>query len=587
VYFYLLFGSAYTSAPSAANACYLQYQAQTHTLMLQNNAGTGFSATLSNSQCTVGAATYSVSANTMTIQVPVTFTQAFAETLLSNNPYTNGSGVTYGVAYVYENVFDNGAQLYPQYQGPWGVQGLATVTPATATVAGSQTQVFTADEPVTWTATLGSVSPASGTTTTYTAPAATGSAQTATVTATASSGNAAAAVVTVPALPATISPTTATVTGGRTQGFTANEPVTWTATLGSVSPASGTTTTYTAPAATASQQTATVTATAAAGNSAQATVTIPAAASVTPTSATVAGGQTQGFTANQAVTWSTTAGSVTPTSGTTTVFTAPAATASQQTVTVTATVSSGNAASATVTVPGIPATTISPSGSVTISALQTQTFNANQSVTWNLSGAGSISTTSGVSTVYTAPSAAVSIQTATLKATNSLGSAAQASITVPGLSLLSVSPLYTYSLSGQATTFTFGGGSSAPLSNANVYFYLLFNPVYAPAQANSACYLQYQTSTHTLMLANDAGGFTSTLSNSQCSVGAATYSVSGNTMTIQVAVTFTQAFAATLLSNNPYTNGSGVTYGVSYVYENVYDNGVQLYPQEQGPWGVK
>ncbi|WP_292041459.1 LamG-like jellyroll fold domain-containing protein [Massilia sp. UBA6681] len=152
-----------------------------------------------------------------------------------------------------------------------------------------------------------------------------------------------------------VSPSTASLSGGGTQTFTATvsgtsspaQTVTWSASGGSIN-SSGV---FTAPAATGSAQTVTITATSTvdATKSGTATVTVeasgatPTVSSVTvsPSTANVAGGATQQFSAtvtganspSQAVNWTVSAGTINA-SG---LFTAPEATASAQTITITAT----------------------------------------------------------------------------------------------------------------------------------------------------------------------------------------------------------------------------------------------------------
>lgn len=170
--------------------------------------------------------------------------------------------------------------------------------------------------------------------------------------------------------------------------------------------------------------------------------------SVSPSSATVAGAATQQFTATvngtdspaQTVTWGASAGSINS-SG---LFTAPAATASIQTITVTATstVDGSKAGTATVTVPatGTPAPTVttvavSPSAP-TVAGAATQQFTVTvtgtnspaQTVTWAAT-AGSINS----SGLFTAPAATGTSQTITVMATSTVNGtkSGTATVTVP------------------------------------------------------------------------------------------------------------------------------------------------------------
>jgi len=170
----------------------------------------------------------------------------------------------------------------------------------------------------------------------------------------------------LPAVSVTVMPLTAVLYGGQTQQFTAavangcTAGVTWT-----VSPATGAGTIsaaglYTAPATITAQQTVTITATSTADTTKSATATVtlepPVTVTVSPTTATLNGGQTQQFTAtvgnttNLAVAWT-----VTPATGAGTIsssglYTAPASVAAQQTVTITATSQANTTKSAAATV---------------------------------------------------------------------------------------------------------------------------------------------------------------------------------------------------------------------------------------------
>src|SRR5213082_646838 len=218
----------------------------------------------------------------------------------------------------------------------------------------------------------------------------------------------------------TISPTSATVATGGTQQFTAtvntsNTAVTWqvngvtggNATVGAIS-SSGL---YTAPGVVPNPATVTVTAVsqADATKSAAAQVTITAATTVSvtisPTSATVAAGGTQQFsavvqnTSNTAVTWQVngvTGGNATvgaiSSSG---LYTAPGVVPNPATVTVTAVsqadATKSAAAQVTITAATTVSVTISPT-SATVAAGGTQQFSAvvqntsNTAVTWQVNG---------------------------------------------------------------------------------------------------------------------------------------------------------------------------------------------------------
>jgi hypothetical protein len=87
---------------SASNSCYVYYSPQGNQLLLRNDAGTawltpaltpGGSGSLTNSQCTLNAATSStsVSGNNLTVNVSLTFTSSL---LGSNNIYLNAFGLS-------------------------------------------------------------------------------------------------------------------------------------------------------------------------------------------------------------------------------------------------------------------------------------------------------------------------------------------------------------------------------------------------------------------------------------------------------------------------------------------------------------
>jgi len=84
---------------------------------------------------------------------------------------------------------------------------------------------------------------------------------------------------------------------------------------------------------------------------------------------------------------------------------------------------------------GPPVVTITPS-SAQVPLGGTQQFSANVSVTWSVTGAGQISSTSGL---YTAPSAGTTPTSATVTATPTSGTAATAAVTIPAVGV-SVTP---------------------------------------------------------------------------------------------------------------------------------------------------
>ena len=153
-----------------------------------------------------------------------------------------------------------------------------SISPTSANLSAGQTQQFTANAAVTWSATGGTITSAG----LYTAPAAAG---TYTITATDSTGNHASAAVNVTAIALSVSPTTASLSAGQTQQFTANAAVTWSATGGTIT-SSGL---YTAPTAAGTY---TVIATNSDGNQASATVNVSVSSAPTVTISTPAANAT-------------------------------------------------------------------------------------------------------------------------------------------------------------------------------------------------------------------------------------------------------------------------------------------------------
>ena len=314
----------------------------------------------------------------------------------------------------------------------------ASVSVATSLTA-SQTQQFTAS--ITGNVNAGiawSLSPAVGTissTGLYTAPAVIASAQNVTVKATSTADPTKSARSTISLIPVTVllTPSTTSLTISQTQQFTttvtgtANTGVTW-----SLSPAVGTissTGLYIAPASVTGTQNVSVIATSTADptKSASSTISlIPVTISLSPSTTSLIASQTQQFTAtvtgtaNVGVAWS-----LSPAAGTISaagLYTAPAAIATAQTVTVmtTSVADPAKSASATVTLNPPVNVTVAPA-SVTLTQSQTQSFAAtvtntgNSAVTWSLSPLVGSITAAGV---YTAPASITSPQTVAVKVTS-------------------------------------------------------------------------------------------------------------------------------------------------------------------------
>lgn len=269
-----------------------------------------------------------------------------------------------------------------------------------------------------------------------------------------------------PAITISITPATVTVNGGASQGFTAtlvnasNNAVTWSASGGTIQ-GNGTSATWTAP---MSGGPFTITATSAQdptkSASATATITAPApvSVSITPTSATVAAGATQEFTAtvanstNNGVTWTSTGGTIAG-SGNTMTWTAPVAGGSYA-VTATSSADPTKSATVNITVPSV-VVSVTPS-SPTVAAGGTQTFIAtvtgasDNTVTWSATG-GTIAG-SGATVTWTAPIGGGSFN---VVATSSLdpGSSSSATVTVTPIGV-SISPNITALFRGEPTVFT-------------------------------------------------------------------------------------------------------------------------------------
>ncbi len=360
-----------------------------------------------------------------------------------------------------------------------------SVSPASTSLTQSQSQQFSAavtgssSANVTW-----SMSPQVGQLSTagaYTAPASIATVQTVAITATslADTTKSATAIVSLqppPAPPAAsmrvvITPAFPSVTTPNALQFSAtvsgssNNAVTW-----NINPKVGqidATGHYTSPSTLTATQIVTITATAAANSAASSNtgiIVMPGsgvAVTLSPGSASLTGGQSQTFTptvngsSNTAVTWSLSPNIGTLNNG---VYTAPAAIASAQIVTITATSAADTTKSASVPVSLVPvAVTLGPS-SVNLGAGQSQTFtmavtgSGNTNVTWTVSPAGIGSFANGV---YTAPSTINSPQSITLTATSVADPTKSVSATVNLVPLVGVSitPSIVSLTSGQVQAF--------------------------------------------------------------------------------------------------------------------------------------
>lgn len=378
-----------------------------------------------------------------------------------------------------------------------------SVSPATAKLYFGQQQQFTAtvtgtaNTAVTWAvngvaggdAALGAIS-AQGL---YTAPAVLHSPATVSISATSeadSSAGATASVTLESDIQVTISPATASVTAGATQSFTAqvtgsgtpDTSVNWSLTGSACSgncgtlTTSGNTATFTAPATVPSAPTVSVVATSVADptKSATAEITITAvqtcspAISLSPTSASLALGAQQSFTAKlcsgpgQTVTWTiggsgctgSNCGTVTGTGAETATYTAPASMPPTNPVMLVATSSAdpSESASASIAIAAScsPAISVSPSAS-TVALGQQESFTAtvcfttDSSVTWRISGAGcssancgTVSSTGANTATYVAPGSIPPTNPVTVVATSVADASQSASATVTLVSGVSV-----------------------------------------------------------------------------------------------------------------------------------------------------
>ena len=173
--------------------------------------------------------------------------------------------------------------------------------------------------------------------------------------------------------------------------------------------------------------------------------------------------------------------------------------------------------------------------------------------------AGSSATPSGntltVNLAMTFKPAFAGAKSVFMYATNALGANSswqtRGTWTVPATSAtITADSVTPNSGSGGAQTFALAYSSSLGATNLATTW-VWFNATFAPSSANS-CLLYYDRAANTIFLLNDTGsawfsgtpGSATTLHNSQCSIALASTSAtpSGNTLTINAAMTFTAAF---------------------------------------------
>ncbi len=334
-----------------------------------------------------------------------------------------------------------------------------SVSPATVTLYGSgETTQFTASVlNATNAAVVWSLSPAgigsidnSGL---FTTPASLSGAQTVTVTATSVIDPAQSASATVSISPLVISPTIYSIYGGFSQQFTANMPVIWSASEGTID-ATGL---YTAPTQRTGSSVATIVATSLADPNAAVSLTVSVSPSLqlSPTTATLYGGQTLQFSNCGALSqnsWQCPLPSVwtiVPTGAGTIdsngFYTAPLAIPTQQTITVIATAASNPLQQGSATITLTPPTVSITPQSGTLYSGQSEQFAAtirnatSTDVIWSISPAG-LGTISA-SGLYQAPNGIVTQQVVTVTASSKAvpSISASASITLSPAQCLSKS----------------------------------------------------------------------------------------------------------------------------------------------------
>jgi hypothetical protein len=162
-------------------------------------------------------------------------------------------------------------------------------------------------------------------------------------------------------------------------------------------------------------------------------------------------------------------------------------------------------------------------------------------------------------------------------ATQDSGWSQKGAWTVPGTPAPTLAPVSVTPSSGSGASQTF----AFTFSDANgasdiVTAYLDVNASLVP---NNACYLSFTRSSNVVSLASDAGvwqaglviGSTGTSSNSQCTInaGASSVSASGNTLTLNLALSFASGFAG---AKNIYMDVMNATEGSGW--------------SQQGTWTV-
>jgi hypothetical protein len=206
-------------------------------------------------------------------------------------------------------------------------------------------------------------------------------------------------------------------------------------------------------------------------------------------------------------------------------------------------VAAGNSAAYTVTVTPINGFT----GTVNFSTAPLPAGTTGSFNPPSVNGSGSSTLT--ISTTNSATLGSYSISA--MGTSGALSHSASASLMIVSGSASPPAPVSVTPSSGSGTGQTFSFVFSDPNGAADITSTQM--DINATLSASNACYVFYSRGSNTLQLAGDAGGFGSpitvgtavTLQNSQCSidVGASSVTMSGNTLTVNLAVSFKPPFA--------------------------------------------
>ena len=346
------------------------------------------------------------------------------------------------------------------------IEGMV-VTPASASTPINGTvslEVTGGNGNYTWSANVGSVSPNTGGTITYTCPGEVGAAE---VTVRDTAGNEAKATIECNSIDGllTITPAIAAVeingtvvlevTGG-------NPPYTsWTATIGSVSPNAGSSTTYTAPGGVG---TATVTVMDSAGNDKTATIKVTKGMVVTPVSTSIPVNSTVSLEVtggNGDYTWNATIGSVSPNAGNPTTYTCPGEVGAAE---VTVGDTAGSSAVAKIECSSVK---VSPKITPAIAAVEIngtvvlEVTGGNPPYTsWNAT-LGDVSPNEGAKVTYTAPGDPGSVDTVTVMDSNGTIASTKVNVESNGLPLAVTPAVASVEING-TVSLTVIGGNGAP-----------------------------------------------------------------------------------------------------------------------------